>query len=573
MNDISDGEPVRLVFHNDDHTPEDFVTELLRTVFGRAERDAVAFTLLIDQQGKAACGPYPPSVASALLAAAQLRIGAAGHRLLITRESADGDRCNLCGAPAPKNEIRLKDKMACLCGACVLAVAGASDHVQSDEFRIACEAVASHFAGIPRNQLVTTMRQFPGHMRADVQVAIDRLFASPVRFFGIHERHRYETLTFAGLMEEGRNAQVIAPPQYHDVDIGEIAPVKCLQNGLWLCRTEKLRYAVLLCSHREYDNETAIRIEIAVPAGTAGETFVQRCLSELEEAVRAARSYRGKILSLEVGPDYRGRSRGVMVHRLPAVDREDVILPERTLELLDRNVLRFVGSRAALRRFDQSTRKGILLYGPPGTGKTHTIRYLATNLPGHTTLLITAEQVGALSAYMSLARLLQPTMVVIEDVDLIASDREQMGPCEESLLNELLNEMDGLKDDSDILFVLTTNRPEQLENALAGRPGRIDQAIEVPLPDDVGRGKLVRLYGKGLPLDQAIVDEAVRRTDGVSAAFIKELMRRLAQASIARDDGNSLTSTDIDETLNDMLFAGGRLNVKLLGGAQKMAAG
>src|ERR1019366_8058133 len=105
--------------------------------------------------------------------------------------------------------------------------------------------------------------------------------------------------------------------------------------------------------------------------------------------------------------------------------------------------------------------------------------------------------------YMHLARLLQPTMVVIEDVDLIARDRDQMGPCEETLLNGLLNEMDGLKQDADILFILTTNRPEQLESALAGRPGRIDQAIEVPLPDDIGREKLVQLYGRGLPLGDA----------------------------------------------------------------------
>jgi ATP-dependent 26S proteasome regulatory subunit len=139
------------------------------------------------------------------------------------------------------------------------------------------------------------------------------------------------------------------------------------------------------------------------------------------------------------------------------------------------------------------------------------------------------------------------------------------------LLNKLLNEMDGLKEDADILFVLTTNRPEELESALAGRPGRIDQAIEVPLPDEAGRGKLVRLYGKRLPLDQAIVDDAVRRTGGVSAAFIKELMRRIAQSAVARDGGASVTAADIDEALDDMLFAGGRLNVKLLGGANAMA--
>jgi ATP-dependent 26S proteasome regulatory subunit len=108
---------------------------------------------------------------------------------------------------------------------------------------------------------------------------------------------------------------------------------------------------------------------------------------------------------------------------------------------------------------------------------------------------------------------------------------------------------------------------------LASRPGRIDQAIEVPLPDEIGRNKLVQLYGRGLPLGDAVVSEAAQRTKGVSAAFIKELMRRIAQASIARDGGASVESDDIGEALDDMLFAGGRLNVKLLGGAREMVDG
>ena len=134
--------------------------------------------------------------------------------------------------------------------------------------------------------------------------------------------------------------------------------------------------------------------------------------------------------------------------------------------------------------------------------------------------------------------------------------------------NKLLNEMDGLKEDADILFVLTTNRPEQLEGALANRPGRVDQAIEIPLPDDDGRSKLVQLYGKGLRLDEALINEAVRRTRGVSAAFIKELMRRTAQAAIGRDGGMAIKSADLGEALDDMLFASGKLNIKLLGGAR-----
>jgi ATP-dependent Clp protease adapter protein ClpS len=582
MSDVqAKADHLQIILHNDDRTPIEFVVELLHSVFKKPLADAIKFMEAIDKYGQAICGTYARDVANAVLEAARQRVLASGYPVLITsQEVAAGgetrsDHCKLCGAFSVENRLSLKGMVTLVCDDCMFEITSNLPEVaRNKQFEYACDALAWHFASIPRDQLVATSRQFPGHMRADVQVATDRLFsASPIRFFGIHEEHRYETLTLAGLSRDGRNAPAIAPAQYHDVDVGESAPMKCLNNGLWLCQTDGLRYAVVLSSHREYGYEAGTRIEIAVPAGAAGAEFVQRCFSELESAVNAARSYRGKILSLDGDRDYRGRSRGIMVHKLPSVQREDVILPEATLKLLDRNVLSFVGSRPQLRRLGQSTRKGILLYGPPGTGKTHTIRYLASNLPGHTTLIITAAQVSLLAHYMNLARLLQPAMVVIEDVDLIARNRDNMGPCEESLLNALLNEMDGLKEDADVLFILTTNRPEQLEGALASRPGRIDQAIEVPVPDDSGRKKLVQLYGRGLSLDDAVMGEAAQRTKGVSAAFIKELMRRVAQASIARDGGTTVESGDISEALNDMLFAGGRLNIKLLGGAQKMVGG
>jgi len=582
MSDVQAGAGhLEVIFHDDDKTPMEFVVELLHSVFKKQLADAVRFTEAIDDRGQASCGTYPSDVASELLEAARRRIRTAGHPLRITSKAVAGDdeildrRCKLCGELSGGNRLSLKGTMTLVCDDCMYEVANNMPEITGKkQFEYACEALNWHFAGIPRDQLVASSRQFPGHMRADVQAAIDRLFsAAPTRFFGIHEEYRYETVNIAALTRDGRNAIAVAPAQYQDVDVGESEPVKCLINGLWLCRTDGLRYAAVLSSHREYRNEPGTRIEIAVPAGAEGAEFVQRCFSELESAVDAARCYRGKILSLDADSDYRGRSRGVMVHKLPAVRREDVILPEATLKLLDRNVLSFVGTRPQLRAMGQSTRKGILLYGPPGTGKTHTIRYLASNLPGHTTLIIAAAQVALLAHYMNLARLLQPAMVVIEDVDLIARDRDDMGPCEESMLNALLNEMDGLKQDADILFVLTTNRPEQLESALASRPGRIDQAIEVPLPDEIGRNKLVQLYGRGLPLGDAVVSEAAQRTKGVSAAFIKELMRRIAQASIARDGGASVESDDIGEALDDMLFAGGKLNVKLLGGAREMVDG
>jgi len=169
--------------------------------------------------------------------------------------------------------------------------------------------------------------------------------------------------------------------------------------------------------------------------------------------------------------------------------------------------------------------------------------------------------------YFRLARFLQPATMVIEDVDLIAREREQMhNPGQEILLNKLLNEMDGLREDADVIFILTTNRPDHLEPALASRPGRIDQAIEFPLPDEEGRRKLVQLYSGGLEVSPPIMDLLVRRTERATPAFIKELMRRAAQLQIGLGTDSLLDQSAVDGAIEEMLFTGGTLNLKLLGG-------
>ena len=301
--------------------------------------------------------------------------------------------------------------------------------------------------------------------------------------------------------------------------------------------------------------------------------FSQQFFRDLELRVAAGRTYRCRVISLELHMNYSGRGGAVKVHRLHQVSREDVILPEKTLSLLDRNVGKFVAARDQIKALRFSAKKGLLFYGPPGTGKTHTIHYLASQLPEHTTLLITAEQVGLLDEYFRLARFLQPAMMIIEDVDLIARERVEMhNPCQEALLNKLLNEMDGLREDADVLFILTTNRPDQLEPALASRPGRIDQAIEFPLPDEAERRKLVKLYSRGLEVTDALLDLIVRRTKGASPAFIKELMRRSAQFQIELGKSGLLEPRAIDGAIEEMVFLGGSLNLKLLGGSAAGAA-
>ena len=435
------------------------------------------------------------------------------------------------------------------------------------------DVIGRHFRPTALDQLVITGRIFPFRVRADLQSALSELLADGLRvdlFSGVRKQYVHGPgIQFSDCLavEESDPATCIAP-QYEEIDVGNDVPVRCLHNGIWAVRNGQVPAAIILSAAGDY-RVTGFRVEIAVQDTAAGSEFTQQFFRKLEIGVERSACYRGKILSLEANEhDYSGRSAGIKVQRLREVERDQVILPAATLQLLERNVIDFVRRRPDLAKRKLPAKKGLLFYGPPGTGKTHTVHYLTRALPGHTTLIVTAEQVALLDEYMTLARLLQPSIVVLEDVDLIARDRGRMNsPCEEALLNKLLNQMDGLTEDADILFVLTTNRPEDLEAALASRPGRVDQAIEFPLPDAEGRRKLVCLYARGLEVPDSVAQTIVKRTDRVSAAFIKELMRRSGQFQLERDGSGPLTVEDVDAALDEMLFSGGTLNRVLLGAA------
>jgi AAA+ superfamily predicted ATPase len=425
-----------------------------------------------------------------------------------------------------------------------------------------------HFKKSALHELVTAMREFPATARLDLQSAINEVLSGalqPQKMLGTHAPHSFETVTFSGLLVEGDSAVLVAPLQYDEVDVGEAIPARCLRQALWLCSDHGTPFSVFLTRVEKYGRSRGYHIEIAVPPGESGLKTTRRLLEQIERKVMQAGSYRGRVISLEAVDNHSGTANGVKVHRLKSVRREEVILPEKTLNLLERNVTRFVSQRPQLLGLGLGLKKGLLFYGPPGTGKTHTIHYLASQLKDHTTLLITAEQVGLLQEYMQLARFLQPAMVVLEDVDLIARARTSMrNACEESVLNNLLNEMDGLREDAQVLFVLTTNRPDQLEQALTSRPGRIDQAIEFPLPDNDGRRKLIKLYGAGLNLDEKLLALLIKKTKGGSGAFMKELMRRSAQFLVESGE-KQLSQPHVEAALDEMLFSGGSLNAKLLG--------
>jgi len=145
--------------------------------------------------------------------------------------------------------------------------------------------------------------------------------------------------------------------------------------------------------------------------------------------------------------------------------------------------------------------------------------------------------------------------------------------------------MDGAAADADLLFLLTTNRADLLEPALAARPGRVDVAVEIDLPDAPARERLLSLYGRGVPLALTREDiaSAVERTDGTTASFLKELIRRsmleaLHDTALDRgtglDQGTGLddnaalpavTGVHVSRALDDLLDAAQSVTRTLLG--------
>lgn len=442
-------------------------------------------------------------------------------------------------------------------------------HYPFDQEGMVAQLLDSHFEGLDAMDVVSACREFPAYLRADLQRALDALFEElSVDCIGFRARYTHETIDYASLLNRDHYPVLVAPLQYEDVDIGEREPVRCVRQGLWLAEVGGLKHAVILVPAQKHGQTTGWHVEIAVPSGLAGEKLVRGTFRKLEDAIQGSASYRGKVLSLESQQQFSGMAVGnIVVQRIEPVAREDIILPRRTLELLESNVFNFLEQRKRMLEMRMPIKKGLLFYGPPGTGKTHTIRYLAGALKEHTTLLVTAEQCGIVAEYLALARLLSPAIVVIEDVDLIARERESLQtPAQESLLNRLLNEMDGLRENAEVLFILTTNHPQALEKALAGRPGRIDQAVEFPLPDDEGRRRLVGLYRRELTVSPDLIADIVQRTEGVSASFVKELMRRSAQFAFERSaDTKDATIEDVERALQELLFDGGKLNRALLG--------
>src|SRR5581483_5034213 len=151
-----------------------------------------------------------------------------------------------------------------------------------------------------------------------------------------------------------------------------------------------------------------------------------------------------------------------------------------------------------------------------------------------------------------MARYLQPAMIVFEDIDLVALDRNANGLA--TVLGELMNQIDGCEPADQVLFVMNTNSLERLEHAVKDRPGRVDQIIAIPLPGRAERRQLLAHFARSVRVALEDWERVLSATEGTTPAMLKEIVKRAAVNAIERDGhGGKASAIAIEES--DLLLA------------------
>ena len=380
-----------------------------------------------------------------------------------------------------------------------------------------------------------SQRTIPPYRYVDLYRACERFCAS----------HGGEVLEMAANMPLSFIATTagwrrVAKPLTNKFDVGPAETEWFPTDRFWVLRTAEdgdgndtiLRLRQV---HDEYRGS-----QILLEVGSSGMT-AEALLDQLTSDALKHSIYRGHVVRIQTGEGLRD-DLGTEVYsnelRLgfcldKRVEEEDIILDEKIRDILKRNVFTFHQLRERLAQYGIPQRRGLLLFGPPGTGKTYACRYMFTQLEGITALIVTGQALLRLKSVCELARLLQPSLLVLEDVDLVFAERE-INPNSTSL-GDMLDELDGFESDDAITVVLTTNAIERVERAVKDRPGRISQCVYMAPPNADLRRRYLDRFLRDCDLQQVDLGRVVDETRGASQAFLKEMVFRAIQVSVERE--------------------------------------
>ncbi|AEC51355.1 cell division protein CDC48 [Pyrococcus sp. NA2] len=197
----------------------------------------------------------------------------------------------------------------------------------------------------------------------------------------------------------------------------------------------------------------------------------------------------------------------------------------------------------AFRAYGITPPKGILLYGPPGTGKTLLAKAVATESEANFIAVrgpeILSKWVGEseknIREIFRKARQAAPTVIFIDEIDAIAPRRgTDVNRVTDRIINQLLTEMDGIQENTGVVVIAATNRPDILDPALL-RPGRFDRLILVPAPDERARFEIFKVHTRNMPLGEDVdLRELARRTEGYTGADIAAVCREAAMIAMRK---------------------------------------
>ena len=287
-------------------------------------------------------------------------------------------------------------------------------------------AVAAHL-GPEAAVWPVSVAAWPAWDQVNVQTGLDAWLAGPGR--------RHQLVGGGGAASDGRpgRRQHRGPARR----AGRLAR-RCVTRGTYLVEDDGGRLALLLHGPADGGPAEPVTLQVIAPDRDTGEQVLDRV-----RALAAGHSvYRGQVISFGGdGPGAPGGGQPAFLDR-PVVARSQVVLPGDLLDGIERQILGIARHSQTLLANGQHLKRGVLLHGPPGTGKSHTVRYLLGQLPEVTAILLTGAALSFIGEACEMARALQPAVVVVEDVDLIAAQRRPGSP-PHPLLIQLLSEMDG----------------------------------------------------------------------------------------------------------------------------------
>jgi len=274
--------------------------------------------------------------------------------------------------------------------------------------------------------------------------------------------------------------------------------------------------------------------------GSSNADLAVKVVGEIVDESLAVSIYRNQMLGLtfeagtkdEYGDIEKPERLRINFNTAPPVRKEDFVIDELVFDTLRRNVIDLHKRRALLRKRGVPLRRGVLLYGPPGTGKTYACRYVCGELTEATRIVVAGTALNKVSQIFDLARTYQPSIIILEDVDLVFAARDIN--LYSSALGDLLDHMDGLRPFEEIGIIMTTNSIERMEAAIRDRPGRISQCIYFGSPEEELRVKYIAQYAKDYDYASVDENELLNMTKGTTPAFIKEWIHRTVQFASER---------------------------------------